>query len=465
MGSGYGVALGLLSARTAKPGTVARRSRRRDHKRERGFLEREDQPVTERGRSARFRATMLLTACSVACVGALSAPVTARGASTASGASTARGASTASGASGGKAASGGTRPQPALTAPEHDPPAVGGKQLAGPGVIVNYPSASSPRLPNIPASAYVLADAGTGQVLAARDPHGLFNPASTLKMLTAITLIPRLNPDSTVVASKQAANVTPDIVGLVPGQSYQVSDLFRALLLISANDAAIALAQDTGSLSKGVALMNAEARHLQAYDIAAKDPNGLDAPGQHVSAYDEALIARQALAMPAFMKYDSTHSAMFRIKPGKYVELYNQNSLLTEYPGGIGGKIGWTSSAGATYIGMARRNGVTLIVTLLHCPALTEIQSAMQLLNWGFAQDGKVRAVGNLVGPLKPPAPGPAGTARAAQGHAGAPPDTAEAKGIPSSMAAASGALIMFAFAAAIILMLLRRTAGSRRRG
>jgi serine-type D-Ala-D-Ala carboxypeptidase (penicillin-binding protein 5/6) len=399
--------------------------------------------VTERARTARMRGAMLLTACSVAGAGALGA--VAPGATAAPSPAVAR-------------------PQARATAtPEQDPAIVGGKQLAGTGVIVNYPSASSPRLPDIRASAYVLANAGTGQVLAAKDPHGLFPPASTLKMLTAVTLIPLLNPDSTVVASQQATTVTPNIVGLVKGRPYKVSDLFNALLLISANDAAIALAQATGSLAKGVALINAEARHLQAYDIVAKDPDGLDAPGQHVSAYDEALVARQALTMPAFMKYDATHSAMFRIQPRKRVELFNQNSLLTQYPGAIGGKIGWTSAAGATYIGMARRNGVTLIVTLLHCPALTEIKYGMQLLNWGFSQNGKVRAVGNLVGPQQPPAPGPAGTARAAPGRQGAPPDTAEARGIPSSLAAASGALIMFAFAAAIVLSLLRRRAPSRR--
>ena len=80
--------------------------------------------------------------------------------------------------------------------------------------------------------------------------------------------------------------------------------------------------------------------------------------------------------MPAFLKYDQTITATFPVTAKKSVALYNQNSLLTSYPGAIGGKIGWTSAAGATYVGMARRNGVTLIVTLLHCPALTEIDSA-----------------------------------------------------------------------------------------
>ena len=100
------------------------------------------------------------------------------------------------------------------------------------------------------------------------------------------------------------------------------------------------------------------------------------------------------------MGYDSTLSAPFQVKPGKSETLLNQNTLLTQYRGGIGGKIGWTQASGATYIGMARRNGVTLIVTVLHCTALQEITAGEKLLNWGFAEDGQVRPVGTLVSPL-----------------------------------------------------------------
>jgi serine-type D-Ala-D-Ala carboxypeptidase (penicillin-binding protein 5/6) len=278
---------------------------------------------------------------------------------------------------------------------------VGGTELASSGIVVHYPATGAVPLPQVPASAYVIADANTGQVLAADDAHGLFPPASTLKMLTAITLIPRLNPDATVLATPLAAQTAEYDVGLVAGRRYKVSDLFNALLLISANDAAVALTQATGSLARGMALINAEARNLQAYDVVAKQPNGLPANGQVVSAYDEALIARQALATPAFMKYDSTLSAEFPVTPQQQVPLVNQNSLLTQYPGGIGGKIGWTEAAEATYIGMARRNGVTLIVTVLHCTSLQEITSGEKLLNWGFAVDGKVRPVGELVSPLR----------------------------------------------------------------
>lgn len=276
---------------------------------------------------------------------------------------------------------------------------VGGTQLASRGVIVNYPATGVRRLPKVPASAYVIADANTGQVLAAKDPHGEFAPASTLKMLTAVTLIPRLKPDAMVLATRRATSVEPNVVGLIRGHRYRVADLFRALLLISANDAAVALTEATGSFQQGISLINAQAQQLQAYDVVAKQPNGLPAAGQVVSAYDEALIARQALAIPAFMRYDSTRAARFKVKHKHWVTLVNQNTLLTQYRGGIGGKIGWTVKSKATYVGMARRHGVTLIVTVLHCKPLEEITSGERLLNWGFAMAGRIQPVGTLVPP------------------------------------------------------------------
>jgi D-alanyl-D-alanine carboxypeptidase (penicillin-binding protein 5/6) len=340
-------------------------------------------------------------------------------------------------------------------------PVIGGAQLAGRGVIVNYPPGRMPRLPGIKASAWVIADAGTGRVLAAKDPHGWYRPASTLKVLTAISLIPVLSPDAMVVATKQATTVEPNLVGLQRGHAYKVSDLFTALLTISANDAAMALAQATGSLGRGMAVINAEARHLQADDTVAVTPSGLDAPGQHSSAYDLALFARQGLQMPAFLKYDQTTGGLFRISKKKSVGLWNQNTLLATYPGAIGGKIGWTSAAGATYVGMARRHGVTLIVSLLHCPALTEINAAKSLLNWGFAVDGKVRPVGTLVGPRQPAAAAPSASA-----HGGSMTGAArsEAAGSGPSALAAAGFSAVALVAAALGFAYSRRQRPEPRR-
>ena len=286
------------------------------------------------------------------------------------------------------------------------PVPLGGARMAGRGVIVNYPAHGGRRLPHVPASAYVIADAGSGQVLAAKDPHGWYRPASTLKVLTAITLMQALGPDATVIASHRAAVVEPSKVGLITGHRYRVSDLFKALLMISANDAAIALVQATGSYAKGMAMMNAEAHHLRADDTVAVTPNGLDARGQHVSAYDEALFARQALAIPAFMHDESLRKFRFPLRPHwrrhhpRWVTLWTQNAMLWTFRGDLGGKIGWTTPARATFIGWARRGHTTLVVTILHCTPLAELAVASRLLSWGFAMDGRVRPVGHLVRPL-----------------------------------------------------------------
>jgi serine-type D-Ala-D-Ala carboxypeptidase (penicillin-binding protein 5/6) len=353
--------------------------------------------------------------------------------------------------------------------------AQGGAQLGGHGIVVNYPAHGVRKLPHVPADAYVVADATTGQVLAAKDPHGHLPPASTLKILTTDTLMPVLNPDQSVVTSHQAAVVEPSKVGLIQGRSYQVHDLFKALLLISANDAAIALAQATGSYARGVAMMNAEAHHLQAYDTEAKTPNGLPAKGQHTSAYDLALFARQALTMPEFLQIERTRVTTFPLHTRHSVKLWNQNLMLGSYPGDIGGKIGWTTASEATFIGWARRGGHTLIVTIMHCVPLTEMTYAAKLLTWGFAMDGKVKPVGTLVRPLAahaaaantPPASTPpANTPATPRGTAPAPAaehhvaSRARASGFPAVPVAGGGLLITLLAGAGIVLVIRRQRRG-----
>jgi D-alanyl-D-alanine carboxypeptidase (penicillin-binding protein 5/6) len=344
----------------------------------------------------------------------------------------------------------------------HGGAAQGGTQLGGHGIVVNYPAHGVRKLPSVPADAYVVADATTGQVLAAKDPHGHLPPASTLKILTTDTLMPVLNPDQSVVTSHQAAVVEPSKVGLIQGRSYQVHDLFKALLLISANDAAIALDQATGSYAKGVAMMNAEAHHLQAYDTVAKTPNGLPAKGQHTSAYDLALFARQALTRPEFLQIERTRVTTFPLHARHSVKLWNQNLMLGSYPGDIGGKIGWTTASEATFIGWARRGGHTLIVTIMHCVPLTEMTYAAKLLTWGFAMDGKVKPVGTLVRPLAAPTPAaPRATAAApaAEHHVAS---QAKASGFPAVPLAAGGGLLIAAglIAAGIVLVIRRQRRG-----
>ncbi|MFC4531402.1 D-alanyl-D-alanine carboxypeptidase family protein [Sphaerisporangium dianthi] len=273
---------------------------------------------------------------------------------------------------------------------------VGGGLLGRRGVVVD-PAAKA--LPKTDASAFVVADADTGEVLAAKDPHGRYLPASTLKMLTAVTLIPRLDKTKLIKPSAEACNVEGSAVGLTPHKIYRVRDLLRALMMVSGNDAAVALAEANGGLARTLADMNAEAKRLQALDTVAKTPNGLDKPGQSSSAYDLALIARSGLANADFREYVGTKVANFPAPGGKHYEMANHNRLLGRYPGMMGVKNGWTTKALGSFVGAAKRGGHTVIVSVMHHEG-SFWEEVKQLLDWGFASRGHVAAVGTLVSPV-----------------------------------------------------------------
>ncbi|MEV0591915.1 D-alanyl-D-alanine carboxypeptidase family protein [Nonomuraea cavernae] len=285
----------------------------------------------------------------------------------------------------------------ALTGAAYAAPAtpVGGESLGSRG-LVSPDGVKAP--PKSKATSYVIADAETGQVLAAKNPHGRLLPASTLKALTALTLIPLLDKKLTVKPSQNAANQEGSAVGLTTKPIYKVDDLFKALMMSSGNDAAMALAETNGGLQKTLRDMNAVAKRLQANDTVAKTPSGLDKPGQSSSAYDLALIARAGLANPDFRRYISTKTAKFPA-PKNYYEISNHNKLLWRYKGMIGVKNGWTSKAQGSFIGAATRDGHTIIVTIMRHEGYFWDEVA-GLLDWGFAARGNVTPVGRLVDPL-----------------------------------------------------------------
>lgn len=293
---------------------------------------------------------------------------------------------------------------------------VGGPQLGGRGIVVN-PVAGVKAPPKLTAGSYVVADGDTGEVLAAKDPHGHYLPASALKMLTAVSLIPKLDPGALVRPTQHTCDVEGTKVGMTPKMQYKVSDLFHALLMVSGNDAALALTQAAGGLRPALNTMNTEARRLQAGDTLAGSPNGLDKDlglnlrTQHTSSYDLALIMRQGLKLPALRGYTGKNNHWWPAPPSKKERkkgkkvggypIYSHIRLLPgqqyAYPGTIGGKNGYTEAAGQTFVGAARRNGHTIIVALMH--GVTLWPDVTKLLNWGFSADGKVKPVGSLVGP------------------------------------------------------------------
>ncbi len=309
----------------------------------------------------------------------------------------------------------------AVPASAADGEPIGGPLLTGAGVIVQ--SGAAP-LPDIVAETWLLADATDGTVLAAKGPHILRPPASTLKTLTALTLLPRLQPTAIVVGSDRAATTGGAHVGIAPGQRYTVQDLFYGLMLPSGNDAAIALSEANGGVRRTVREMNAVARALQANDTVAKTPNGLHRPGQVSSAYDLALIARAGLARPDFARIVRTKTYEFPSKGGGTHTIVNQNRLLMGgYRGTVGVKTGFTTEAGRTFVGAATRKGHTLIFVGM---GITEhsAAAAAKALTWGFKNLGRITPIGTLVAPATAPA---AAASPEARSQTAAPIDLASA--------------------------------------
>ena len=305
---------------------------------------------------------------------------------------------------------------------------LGGEQLASRGVVV---AIGAPALPPTSAASWLVADLTTGEVLAAKDPHGRFAPASTLKILTAQTLIPRLNPKRLVTPTWQDINVDGSKVGLMESLRYTTSELFTAMLVVSGNDAANTLASANGGIPQTVHEMNAEATRLRALDTHAVNANGLDDPRQLTSAYDLALIGRAAMQLPDFRKYVATKHSSVRSVGRARIALSSHDKLLYNYPGAIGIKNGYTVKARATFVGAATRGGHTLIVTLMRTEPRYWPEAAA-LLDWGFAATkAQVMPVGTLVSPVGTDAASPEPSVAAGSQAAPARLSTTREVGVP----------------------------------
>jgi serine-type D-Ala-D-Ala carboxypeptidase (penicillin-binding protein 5/6) len=363
-------------------------------------------------------------------------------------------------------------PKPNVKPPANRPPrpvppaddpvqrAVGGDALATSGLVV--PS-GAPAPPAITATSWLVADLDTGEVLGGCGPHVYGTPASVQKLLLTATAMPKLNPRTIATITQSDVEIEPgsSAVGLVRGGKYPVSTLWLGLLLNSGNDAANTLARlagGAGGVPATVADMNAEAKRLGAFQTHAVTPSGLDGPGQFTSAYDLALIARVCFDNPDFSKYTLAKTAQLpaqkALKKGGF-QIQNENSLIFNYKGAIGGKTGFTTIARTTYVGGAQRNGRRLVVTLLGAETnpLRGWQQGAALLDWGFSLP-KSDSVGKLVAPGGADGTGTAGP----DGAAAAPPATRTNTAPPAASRASSSTQILSLGMAAVVAIVLAGT-------
>ncbi|MCK9922930.1 serine hydrolase [Frankia sp. AgPm24] len=248
---------------------------------------------------------------------------------------------------------------------------------------------------NLTAKDWVVADADSGAILAASHLHDRDMPASTMKILTALTILPNLPPDQVVTVGPDSPQVDGTKVGLVPGVGYSVRDLATAMLISSGNDATVALVDADGGSAAVLARMNTLAGSLGAHDTVAGDPTGLDSPGQLTSVHDLAVLGRAAIHEPSVRPYLTVPRASLPGRGDQRFEIQNHNLLLNRYEGTIGVKNGYTVAAGATFVGAATRAGRTLVVALLRTAPEFD-RDARALLDWGFAHGSQITPVGYL---------------------------------------------------------------------
>ncbi|MFZ5447769.1 MAG: D-alanyl-D-alanine carboxypeptidase family protein [Thermodesulfobacteriota bacterium] len=214
----------------------------------------------------------------------------------------------------------------------------------------------------VSARSFVIMDAKTGKILLALNPQLFLPPASTLKVMTAMSVVEHLKMDDKVSVSPYAAAAPASKINIKPGETYTVHDLLYALLLSSANDAARALAEKvSGSEPAFTHQLTQEVRQWGAYRTTCATANGLPADNQYSTAQDLALMFRRAMSNPELAKIMSTK--YYTIQGDR--ELRNHNRFLFTTPLAVAGKTGYTRASKHTYVGLFRNGDQEIIIAMM----------------------------------------------------------------------------------------------------
>lgn len=260
----------------------------------------------------------------------------------------------------------------------------------------------------VAASSWLVFDATSGTVVAAKDPHGRYRPASIIKVLLALVAIDELPLDQKLRITHDEAAMEGSRAGLVEGTEYTVETLLLGLLMSSGNDAAAALTRALGGDAAVLAKVNDKAAELGATDTRVANTSGLDGPGQSTSAFDMALFYTEAFNDPVYRRLSSTRLHDMPGDEDAGIEgftMSNDNQLLASgFEGALGGKTGFTDDARHTFVGVAergdRRLGAIILDTTVE-EGHRAWQQAAALLDEGFGMHPAA-----TVGDLSVPASG-----------------------------------------------------------
>lgn len=249
---------------------------------------------------------------------------------------------------------------------------------------------------NIKSPSAILIEARSGRVLFEKHSHDRRNPASVTKIMTLIVAFDairsgKVKPEDKVLISDEAAKQIGTIIFADSGETFALADLLRSVAVGSANDAAVAVAEHvSGSLEAFVQAMNAKAKELGMNDTQFQNPTGLSAENHLTSAYDIAMMSRYAANnYPELVKLTSVYGDDLQVpwrKNGPTFRLWNNNKLLTWYPGADGLKTGWTQAAGYCLAATAVKNKVRMISVIMGAEnSKLRNAEAARLLDYGFS--------------------------------------------------------------------------------
>ena len=250
--------------------------------------------------------------------------------------------------------------------------------LAAPAAVANT-GALPDIAEQISSKSVMVMDAATGEAIFAKAPDAPRQPASTIKIVTGMIALKSLEDDDFVRVSPKAAGMPSSKVNLDPGQSYKADDLINAVLLASANDASVALAEGiSGSEEQFANLMTMSARMWGASNTVCRTASGLTAEGQQSTARDLANLFRYAMRHEDFAR--RMHERSISTSYGK--SLRNHNKALWRIDGADGGKTGYTTAARQTYVGQFSRDGHTIVVAIMGSESMWA--DLAKLVNYGF---------------------------------------------------------------------------------
>lgn len=239
---------------------------------------------------------------------------------------------------------------------------------------------------SVSADSAILIDATTGEIIYEKNAHQNKSMASTTKIMTALIALSDFDVTAEYEMTDEMVMVEGTSLGLKSGDKITLLDLVKGMMLTSGNDSANAIAISLcGSLEKFADLMNKKADDIGMENSSFATPSGLDADEHYTTAYDMAILTKEALDNEVFREIVSSKSLTISFgNPKQNHTVYNHNRLLKSYEGAIGVKTGFTKKSGRCLVSAAERDGITLIAVTLKAP--DDWNDHKNMLDYGFGK-------------------------------------------------------------------------------